>query len=450
MAGGWFARSARRGGLDLRRVLDLRIPARPDLPRARGVGRRRGPPIADRIVEIAARCHDRGSVHARTSLPGRGGGRARQSSRTACGASTTPWCRSRPARSRPCPPESSTAGSSRRAWTPSTCSEPRSGPRHSPRGARGNRSSCPTGASASSTGHRSSRLAARWHDAVAAAEDANRNLADAHHPAVGAALYQLGDLHRLRGEHAAAERARSRREPTGTGAGTRPRAAAARAGATSPRRSASINVSSKRRRGQRCHAAMLAAAVESCSPRATRSPRGASPRSSGSSSTVRRRSTSRRSRRTPSARSCSPRGTPRRPSRSCGARTGPGADSACRTTPHAPVRRSPEPAGRSPTTTPPPWSSTPRWRSSRASARAPTWPGGRLAGAIGSSAGRAHRPRQCDVLESSRPGMSNREVAETLGISEHTVARHLQNIFVKLGFSSRAAATAYAHQHGLV
>ena len=46
--------------------------------------------------------------------------------------------------------------------------------------------------------------------------------------------------------------------------------------------------------------------------------------------------------------------------------------------------------------------------------------------------------------------MSNREVAETLGISEHTVARHLQNIFVKLGFSSRAAATAYAHQHGLI
>ena len=39
MAGGWFARSARRG-LVLRRVLDLRIPARPDLPRARGVGRR--------------------------------------------------------------------------------------------------------------------------------------------------------------------------------------------------------------------------------------------------------------------------------------------------------------------------------------------------------------------------------------------------------------------------
>jgi DNA-binding NarL/FixJ family response regulator len=35
-------------------------------------------------------------------------------------------------------------------------------------------------------------------------------------------------------------------------------------------------------------------------------------------------------------------------------------------------------------------------------------------------------------------------------ISEHTVARHVQNIFGKLGLSSRAAATAYAFEHGLV
>jgi DNA-binding CsgD family transcriptional regulator len=34
-------------------------------------------------------------------------------------------------------------------------------------------------------------------------------------------------------------------------------------------------------------------------------------------------------------------------------------------------------------------------------------------------------------------------------ISEHTVARHLQNMFAKLGVSSRAAATAYAYEHGL-
>ena len=74
---------------------------------------------------------------------------------------------------------------------------------------------------------------------------------------------------------------------------------------------------------------------------------------------------------------------------------------------------------------------------------------GRLARGIGSRPD-ALTARQCDVLRVVATGMSNREVAETLGISEHTVARHLQNIFVKLGFSSRAAATAYAHQHGLV
>ena len=34
-------------------------------------------------------------------------------------------------------------------------------------------------------------------------------------------------------------------------------------------------------------------------------------------------------------------------------------------------------------------------------------------------------------------------------IGEHTVARHLQNMFAKLDVSSRAAATAFAFEHGL-
>jgi DNA-binding NarL/FixJ family response regulator len=46
--------------------------------------------------------------------------------------------------------------------------------------------------------------------------------------------------------------------------------------------------------------------------------------------------------------------------------------------------------------------------------------------------------------------LTNRAIATELHISEKTVARHVANIFTKLGLSSRAAATAYAYEHGLV
>ncbi|GAB4003887.1 hypothetical protein GCM10029992_47290 [Glycomyces albus] len=47
-------------------------------------------------------------------------------------------------------------------------------------------------------------------------------------------------------------------------------------------------------------------------------------------------------------------------------------------------------------------------------------------------------------------GATNRQIADTLVISDKTVARHLSNTFTKLGLSSRAAATAYAYEHDLV
>ena len=58
--------------------------------------------------------------------------------------------------------------------------------------------------------------------------------------------------------------------------------------------------------------------------------------------------------------------------------------------------------------------------------------------------------READVLRLVAAGKTNRQVAAELTISEHTVARHLQNIFTKLGLSSRSAATAFAFEHGLV
>jgi DNA-binding NarL/FixJ family response regulator len=58
--------------------------------------------------------------------------------------------------------------------------------------------------------------------------------------------------------------------------------------------------------------------------------------------------------------------------------------------------------------------------------------------------------REIEVLRLVAAGNTNREVAEALVISEKTVARHLSNIFDKLGVSSRAAATAYAYEHDLI
>ena len=57
--------------------------------------------------------------------------------------------------------------------------------------------------------------------------------------------------------------------------------------------------------------------------------------------------------------------------------------------------------------------------------------------------------RESEVLTLVASGKTNRAIAAELFISEKTVARHVSNIFAKLGLSSRAEATAYAYKHGL-
>jgi DNA-binding NarL/FixJ family response regulator len=58
--------------------------------------------------------------------------------------------------------------------------------------------------------------------------------------------------------------------------------------------------------------------------------------------------------------------------------------------------------------------------------------------------------RELEVLRSLVTGKTNRAIADELCISEKTVARHISNIFNKLGLSSRTSATAYAYEHHLV
>jgi DNA-binding CsgD family transcriptional regulator len=67
------------------------------------------------------------------------------------------------------------------------------------------------------------------------------------------------------------------------------------------------------------------------------------------------------------------------------------------------------------------------------------------------SAGRgALSARELEVLGLVAEGKTSREIAAALTISTHTVRRHLENTFAKLGVKSRAAAISYAYEHDLL
>jgi DNA-binding CsgD family transcriptional regulator len=58
-------------------------------------------------------------------------------------------------------------------------------------------------------------------------------------------------------------------------------------------------------------------------------------------------------------------------------------------------------------------------------------------------------PREIDVLRLIAAGKTNHAIAAELFLSEKTVARHVSNIFTKLGVNSRTACAAYAFEHGI-
>ncbi len=58
--------------------------------------------------------------------------------------------------------------------------------------------------------------------------------------------------------------------------------------------------------------------------------------------------------------------------------------------------------------------------------------------------------RQVDVLRLLARGLSNRQIAERLVITRRTAEHHVQDIYARIGVSSRAAAALYGMEHDLL
>ena len=75
--------------------------------------------------------------------------------------------------------------------------------------------------------------------------------------------------------------------------------------------------------------------------------------------------------------------------------------------------------------------------------------------AAGSPAGPVRRPaslseRECEVLGLLARGLATKQIARQLGISPKTCDHHIQRLYAKAGVSTRAGATIFALEHGII
>ena len=66
------------------------------------------------------------------------------------------------------------------------------------------------------------------------------------------------------------------------------------------------------------------------------------------------------------------------------------------------------------------------------------------------SAAPALSPRELEVLENLRRGLSNQEISQVLGIGEYTVKAHMKGIFAKLGAANRSEAVTLGFESGIL
>lgn len=59
-------------------------------------------------------------------------------------------------------------------------------------------------------------------------------------------------------------------------------------------------------------------------------------------------------------------------------------------------------------------------------------------------------PRETEVLQCIAEGMSNKEIAETLFVSENTIKKHLNNLYSKLEVNRRVQAIGKAREIGIL